>query len=126
MRLSISGDSLKLSEAFQEYIACRLHFALGRFASAVRHVSVRVADVNGPRGGSDKRCHMEVRLRARRCRPLSLTTDDTDLRVAVDRSAKRMARNVARELERRRQHRTILTSESSPRNEEQEREQAEI
>jgi ribosome hibernation promoting factor len=119
MRLSVRGDSVKLSDEFREYIARRLYFALGRFASAIRRVSVKAEDVNGARGGIDKRCYLEVRLRDGRSALLTVTTDDSDLRVAVDRSANRMARSVARELERKRQHRTIQASDGPPRNEEQ-------
>ena len=118
MQISIHGDSFKLREVFHEYVSRRLHFALGRFATAIQRVSVKVEDVNGPRGGIDKRCCVEVQLRARRSLPLSVTTDDRELRAAVDRSAKRMARTVARELERKRQRRPIRNSDSPPRNEE--------
>lgn len=117
MQLSIRGDSVKLSETLREYIGRRLHFALGRFASAIHRVSVRVGDVNGPRGGIDKQCCVEVRLRTGRGAAIAVTTDDSDLRSAVDRSAKRMARNVARELERRRQRRPAQVGDSPPRNE---------
>jgi putative sigma-54 modulation protein len=40
----------------------RLQRALGRFASRVRRVRVCLNDVNGPRGGIDKRCRMRVDL----------------------------------------------------------------
>ncbi len=35
---------------------------LGRLAARVRHVRVCLQDVNGPRGGIDKRCRMCVHL----------------------------------------------------------------
>ena len=40
----------------------RLRFALGRFADRVRSLTVRLSDINGPRGGRDKRCTIAVRL----------------------------------------------------------------
>lgn len=116
MRLSIRGDSVELDDAFREYVARRLYFALGRFASAIQRVSVETQDVNGTCGGINKRCYMEVRLRGGRSTLLTATTDDSDLRVAVDRSANRMARNVARELEREGQHNTIRASDGPLRN----------
>jgi hypothetical protein len=42
----------------REYISRRLQFALGRFDRHVRRVIVHLTDVNGPRGGPDKRCRM--------------------------------------------------------------------
>ena len=34
----------------------RLEFALGRFSARVRSLTVRLADLNAPRGGVDKHC----------------------------------------------------------------------
>ena len=45
-----------------ELIQHRLQRALGRFANRVRRVRVCLNDVNGPRGGIDKRCRMRVDL----------------------------------------------------------------
>lgn len=101
VQFSIHGDSVKLSEEFRQYIERRLRFALGRFASAIQRVKVRTEDINGPRGGIDKRCHVEVQLRASRSSPILVTSDDSTLQAAVDCSAKRAARNVARKLDRR-------------------------
>lgn len=39
-----------------------LHFALDRFAHIVREVEVSLTDINGPRGGCDKMCKIQVRL----------------------------------------------------------------
>lgn len=44
----------------REYISRRLRFALDRFERHVRRVIVHLTDVNGPRGGPDKRCQMVV------------------------------------------------------------------
>jgi len=44
----------------RDYAAHRLSFALRRFEHQVRHVTVRLVDLNGPRRGVDSRCSMMV------------------------------------------------------------------
>jgi hypothetical protein len=35
---------------------------LGKFASSIRRLSIRVKDVNGPRGGVDRLCRIKIVL----------------------------------------------------------------
>lgn len=62
MNLDIRGEKYAVSEELETYIERRLRFALGRFDGHIGRVSVRISDINGPRGGVDKRCRIEVSL----------------------------------------------------------------
>lgn len=62
MQLDIRGVKYELSSELMEFIERRLGFALGRFASRIDTVEVRLCDVNGPRGGVDKQCRIAVAL----------------------------------------------------------------
>ncbi len=73
----------------------RLDFALGRFAGRVRSLSVRLTDLNGPRGGMDKKCLIAVRL-SRPRRVIVIEDVDTDAAVVISRAAERVARAVSR------------------------------
>ena len=53
---------VELHEEAREYIRRKLGMKLGKFAPSVERVSVRVFDVNGPRGGIDQRCLVKVVL----------------------------------------------------------------
>lgn len=44
------------------YVGRKLGMKLGKFASSIERISVRVTDVNGPRGGVDQRCRIKVVL----------------------------------------------------------------
>ena len=103
MRLKVSGGNVALDEPLREQIESRVRFALSRFSSRIGHVSARVEDLNGPRGGRDKRCRIFVKMRG--SGQLSVEAMEEELSEAVSRAADRAARRVQRELERRRERR---------------------
>ena len=59
---NIRLDSVTLDEDDREYIRRRLGEKLGRHAKSVERVSVRLRDINGPRGGVDIQCRIKVVL----------------------------------------------------------------
>lgn len=99
MKLFVVGETTSVTEGLHDFIRRRLHFALGRFAPEVERVTTRVGDVNGPRGGADKRCRMEVKLRGLAHVLSEARADDVEAAVAF--AAERLGRGVARALERR-------------------------
>lgn len=105
MHLDIHSQGFELTDALREYTGRRLAFVLGRSASHVSRVAVLLADINGPRGGVDKRCRIHVRLTP----PLEVVVEDTqsDLYRAIDRAAERVGRTVARSLSRLRRARHL-------------------
>jgi ribosome-associated translation inhibitor RaiA len=73
----------------------RLASALDRFSPRIHRLSVRLSDLNGPRGGVDKKCLVTVQLRAPR---LTIVLEDTaeDAAVAIARIADKIGHVVAR------------------------------
>lgn len=61
---------------------------------------MRLGDLNGPKGGRDKHCVLEVR--ARSLRPIVVREQHADLYAAIDRAAVRMDASLTRQRERRR------------------------
>lgn len=78
-----------------DFVQRRLEFALGRFAGRIRSLQVRLSDVNGPRGGRDKKCLIAVRLTSP-SRIVIVEDVDADETVVVCRATERVARAVAR------------------------------
>jgi putative sigma-54 modulation protein len=74
----------------------RIDFAIGRFHARLRSVTVRLTDVNGPKGGIDKNCLVTVRFAARKHKPIVIEDTDADGSAAMDRAIDRAARAVAR------------------------------
>lgn len=73
----------------------RFAFALGRFGTRVESLSVRLRDLNGPRGGEDQLCLVAVRLQGTR-REVVVRETDADPATAISRAAERTGRAVAR------------------------------
>ncbi|HET9697681.1 MAG TPA: HPF/RaiA family ribosome-associated protein [Terriglobales bacterium] len=60
MKLRLVARGVELTAELKDYVTRRVHFALGRFAGKINSVSVRLSDLNGPRGGIDKSCDIRV------------------------------------------------------------------
>lgn len=98
MQLDIRGLGLKLSDALLEHARKQLDEALAPFHARIAQVRVRMNDVNGPRGGHDKRCHVELRLRTGG--RVVLHEVDEDLYVAISLAAARLKRAVSQRIDR--------------------------
>lgn len=88
---------------FVEQAERRCHAALSRFAREVRAVSIRVVDVNGPRGGVDKDCQLVVETR--RFGTTATSAVHHDLYAAVAQSLERAGRTLGATIERARARR---------------------
>ena len=58
----IRAVGAELESSDRDYIRGKLGRKLGKFATSIERISVRVEDINGPRGGVDKRCRIKVVL----------------------------------------------------------------
>lgn len=60
MKIEVRLRGLPPSDSLRDHTVRRVHFHLSRFGRELSGV-VRIVDVNGPRGGVDKRCQVTVR-----------------------------------------------------------------
>lgn len=100
MRIDIKASGFDLTDGLREHTLRRLRFALGWADQDVRAVTVRLSDINGPRGGRDKRCRIQVPFPG--ARNVVIEDIEADLYVAIDRAAERTERALVRRLERQR------------------------
>ena len=114
MQLEIRGQDFPVFVDLRDHIQSRMETALARHRERVERVEVRLADVNGPKGGVDKQCRAVVRLRPRG--RVMVQEVSTDFLAAATRVADRLSRAVARSLERQRESR-INRQGMSPREE---------
>ena len=96
MNIAIQSTGLVLTESLSAYVHRRLKTSLGW--ALTRRLSVWLSDINGPRGGRDKRCTIRASLPGT---PLVVVEHrEADLYVAIDRAADRAARALTRRLKR--------------------------
>jgi ribosome-associated translation inhibitor RaiA len=105
MRLEIRRRGVKVTEELRTYLKERLRLALGRFGRYIGLVRVYLRDVNGPRGGADKKCRIVVELPPRG--RVVVTGVDADIRAAIFSTANRAGFAVRRHVKRRRERRRL-------------------
>lgn len=98
MNIDIWMKDIKGDETARDQIERRFRFRLDRFSSRIGRVKVRITDLNGPRGGADKVCGIDIRLRPKGS--VFVEHIDEDVFAAVDRASDRAARSIARAIKR--------------------------
>ena len=98
MKIVVRFLGLPPSEMLREHCERQALFHLSRFGHDLRTVDIRIRDVNGPRGGVDKQC--QVFATGPRLGYSTLQELSEDAYQAADAAISRLARTVARGLER--------------------------
>ena len=98
MNIDIQARDFSLTQALRSHVERRVGFALSTRYDRIKRILVRLSDINGPRGGRDKRCRLYVALPGQ----ADVVIEDTqaDLYAAIDRAADRAGRAVSRKLAR--------------------------
>jgi ribosome-associated translation inhibitor RaiA len=96
--IRVFGVELDLDD--RTYIRRKLGMKLGKFAASIERVSVRVEDVNGPRGGVDHACRVKVVLSE--LPSVTYAVQDASLAAAIDRALSGSERAVRRAVRRKR------------------------
>jgi putative sigma-54 modulation protein len=84
----------ELGNEDRQSIRRKLDLKLGKFAKAIERVSVRVEDVNGPRGGIDQVCRIKVVVRGQPS--VVVEKRDASLNAAIDAALAGVERAVRR------------------------------
>ena len=102
MRIDIKGLGFPLTAALLGHTKRRLRFAFTRTSDRITRVVVRLGDANGPRGGEDKFCRMQMYLEG--AAPVLIEDAGVDLYTVIDRVAQRASRSVAKRVDRRQEN----------------------
>lgn len=105
MRLQIQTQGLLLSRQDRDEIRTRIHNAFARFGHKTLGASLHLQDINGPRGGQDKNCHLVVELEDTTA---VITDRGSDLKSVVNRAVHRAVQTLRRQL----QHQQMSTRQA--------------
>lgn len=98
MNFDVQSLGFPITVALSDHARRRLRFVLTRHTDRVQRVVVRLGDENGPRGGVDKFCRIQVYLSDA---PVAAIEDiGPDLYAVIDRAAARVGRVVVKHLDR--------------------------
>jgi len=103
MKTTIRFRNIEASDELRVAVERLAYLHLSRFGGEVRNVRIGVSDVNGPRGGVDKRC--QVAVSGDRLGQVSVQQMHGDVAIAIELALDRAARAVGRSLERQREQR---------------------
>lgn len=98
MKIQVNARHLALSKELKRYVKHRLKFALGSRFDQVSRVKVTLSDINGPKGGEDKRCQMLLKIQGQG--DVVIEDVQSQLYAAIDRAASRASQTVAKRVER--------------------------
>lgn len=100
MVTDIQALNFPLTKALRNHVERRIGFSLSNTDEHIQRVIVHLSDINGPRGGNDKCCHIHVVLP--HLADVVIEDTEANLYVAIDRATDRASRTVGRRLARHR------------------------
>lgn len=98
MRVDIQANGFKLTEGLLQHTQERLACALSWARDYVSCVTIRLSDINGPRGGEDMRAMVQVAMPGTQA--VVVEEVRSDLYVAIVKAMERAGRAVARRVSR--------------------------
>jgi putative sigma-54 modulation protein len=100
MNIEIHARRVPLSRKLRKSTERRIRSALTRFDERITRVSLWLSDVNGPKGGNDKNCQVQIVMSGKPDVVIEETREN--LYLAINRAIERAGQTVVRKLDRQR------------------------
>lgn len=98
MQIDIQARSFKLTTSLKKYVEKKLKASLSGCQDRLRRVVIRLSDINGPKGGEDKLCHIQVVLPG--MPDVIIEDTENDMYAAINKASDRVNTVVTRKLSR--------------------------
>ncbi|MBM3741098.1 MAG: hypothetical protein FJW39_35635 [Acidobacteria bacterium] len=111
MRILLRAKNLEEANAWKGVFERKLAFAVDRHQDRLAEIAVSLVDLNGPRGGPDKHCHIKARFRDGRT--VSIEERGDDMMALAARGVKRLTHHLGKLASRARQRRAPVRERTS-------------
>ena len=112
MQTTIHSTDFSVTEALNIFINRRARKSMTPCAEWVESLTIRLKDINGPKGGQDKECCVEVKVADHP--PIVVRKRSTDAYKSVQTALSRAARTTLRKIEKRRNYKDNSPKHSAP------------
>lgn len=112
MQMQLRVVGVEVSSSFRSEVLARVERQLQRFMHEIESVVIRIEDLNGPKGGVDKRCR--VTLRGKGFTSLTLEDRSQSARAALDLALDRLVYTLRRTIDRQRGQRVVVGQANTP------------
>jgi ribosome-associated translation inhibitor RaiA len=98
--LDVRARGFDLTPSLRRHAVDHIAAKMAKHARAISNLTVRLEDVNGPKGGIDKRCRVELQIAG--VGPVLVDETDQDVYAAMDVAGERLLKVVGQVLDERR------------------------
>jgi ribosome-associated translation inhibitor RaiA len=99
MKISIRVKNLERTPRLKDEVERVITFAVDRYSTQVREITLYLTDVNGEKGGVDKLCQITAYLRGQD-KPVLILQRGAEILAAVNRAANRLRRRIGNRIRR--------------------------
>ncbi len=96
MQIDIQARHFSLTDALRNHAERKLRFTLTSCDDYIQKIVMRISDINGPRGGADKHCHVQVVLAG--LPDIVIEDTEVNMYVAINRAVARAGRTLMRKI----------------------------
>ena len=99
MQIDIQARQVPMSPSFRRMVKQRVQLSLSKFDESIVKVSLWLTDLNGPKGGVDKKCQMQIVMPGKPDVIVDVTRDNLYLatNLAISRAAQAVIRSIDRQ-----------------------------
>jgi ribosome-associated translation inhibitor RaiA len=101
--LDVRARGFDLTQSMYRRAVDHIAAKMAKHARAISNITIRLQDVNGPKGGLDKRCRVELQIAG--FGPVIVDEVDQDAYAAIDVAGERLRKVVSQVLDERRSRR---------------------